>query len=279
MKNSPTPLSATTAHFPETRVFFLAVMIFSLMLFLPGNNPAIAQSDLAEIEFWQSVKTSKDPAELEAYLDLYPQGKFAPLARIRIKKLAPEQPVSKPADTIFYTPSPPPVELPKFKPANANVTDASCRLKLGKQGIAAVDFGGTGSICLCRSPYEISGDGASCTRPGGIEAPQEEKIDNAVAKPRPVKVKRKPKRVKVKKKTKPVKAKRRRAAPVKVKRKSVKRPPKARARAIANSYCRRRYGANLDSVVVKKSKFTCNYRFGDGNYRGVKTKKFKDVSG
>jgi len=42
----------------------------------------------AEIEFWQSVKNTKDSTELEAYLKSYPKGKFAPLARLRLKKLA-----------------------------------------------------------------------------------------------------------------------------------------------------------------------------------------------
>ncbi len=47
----------------------------------------IAQTDNAEITFWETVKDSKDPAELEAYLSAYPNGKFAPLAKLRVKKL------------------------------------------------------------------------------------------------------------------------------------------------------------------------------------------------
>ena len=48
--------------------------------------PAYAQ-DSGEIAFWDSVKDSKNPAELQAYLEAYPQGKFAALARIRIGAL------------------------------------------------------------------------------------------------------------------------------------------------------------------------------------------------
>lgn len=48
--------------------------------------PAYAQ-DSGEIAFWDSVKDSKNPAELQAYLQAYPQGKFAALARIRIGAL------------------------------------------------------------------------------------------------------------------------------------------------------------------------------------------------
>ena len=50
-------------------------------LFAAPSVPALAQSDEAEIVFWQSVKNTKSPAELEAYLKAYPDGKFAPAAR------------------------------------------------------------------------------------------------------------------------------------------------------------------------------------------------------
>jgi len=40
-----------------------------------------------ELEFWKSVKDSDDPDMLQAYLDKYPNGKFSPLAKIKIKKL------------------------------------------------------------------------------------------------------------------------------------------------------------------------------------------------
>ncbi|MBM3530280.1 MAG: PDZ domain-containing protein [Alphaproteobacteria bacterium] len=41
----------------------------------------------ADVAFWESVRNSKDPSELEAYLKSFPQGQFAPLATIRLKKL------------------------------------------------------------------------------------------------------------------------------------------------------------------------------------------------
>ena len=47
-------------------------------------------TSLEEVEFWKSVKDSQDPAELQAYLDAYPSGKFVVLARIRLKKLLPK---------------------------------------------------------------------------------------------------------------------------------------------------------------------------------------------
>ena len=40
-----------------------------------------------EQEFWKTIKDSDDPDMFQAYLDEYPNGKFAPLAKIMIKKL------------------------------------------------------------------------------------------------------------------------------------------------------------------------------------------------
>ena len=273
--------------------YFLPVALLTAALFLSAGHQSFAQSDMAEIEFWQSVKTSQDPAELKAYLDIYPQGKFAPLARLRIKKLTPKpevspqpapQPVAQPAKPALReiprlpssttTPTapppppqppapPPPLNLPVFKPDSANETNASCQIKLGPQGIAQADFSGTGTICLCRPPYEISPDGAACIASARVEPPPR-KPDTAISRPQP-RPRSRPERV------------RKKPRPVRVQRNSVKRPSKARARAIANRYCRRRYGKNLKSVVVKKSKFYCHYQLEDGNYLAVKKKKFKDV--
>jgi len=51
----------------------------------------VAAADDVERSFWESVRNSNDPDELEVYLDIYPQGHFAPLARIRLKKLKARQ--------------------------------------------------------------------------------------------------------------------------------------------------------------------------------------------
>lgn len=50
-------------------------------------TPASAEPDRAEITYWESVRDSKTPAELDAYLRAYPDGAFAPLARIRLRAL------------------------------------------------------------------------------------------------------------------------------------------------------------------------------------------------
>jgi peptidoglycan hydrolase-like protein with peptidoglycan-binding domain len=64
----------------------------------------------AEIEFWRSVKDSKNPAEVRAYLDKHPNGEFATLARLRLLALEigakQEQPAN--AQAPKPTPLPPP---------------------------------------------------------------------------------------------------------------------------------------------------------------------------
>ena len=70
-----------------------------------GIGPAHAQEKTpgseADIAFWNSVKDSRVPAEIEAYLDAFPNGTFADLARIRLQNLAqqPNSPSPRPPET------------------------------------------------------------------------------------------------------------------------------------------------------------------------------------
>jgi hypothetical protein len=72
-----------------------------LALLLALGSPALAQEP-GEIEFWKSVQNSKNPAELQAYLDTYPHGRFVALARLRIAQLT-----GKPAPGPAQQPAPP----------------------------------------------------------------------------------------------------------------------------------------------------------------------------
>jgi uncharacterized caspase-like protein len=49
--------------------------------------PPAAQSVDKEVVFWQSIQNSNSPAQFQAYLDQYPNGTFAALARARIDEL------------------------------------------------------------------------------------------------------------------------------------------------------------------------------------------------
>jgi formylglycine-generating enzyme required for sulfatase activity len=84
-------------------------------LYLVPPAPAIAAAPAAvpvpgvdrETVFWQSIQASTNPVEFEAYLRLFPDGLFAPLARTRIAALR------RPAETAaVVVPAPPPTRSP-----------------------------------------------------------------------------------------------------------------------------------------------------------------------
>lgn len=50
------------------------------------NNPA-STNQAVELAFWNSVKDSRDPDELQAYINKYPSGQFAELAALRKRNL------------------------------------------------------------------------------------------------------------------------------------------------------------------------------------------------
>ncbi len=77
-------------------------------------KPAASDPQQVELAFWDSVKASRDRADFEAYLERYPQGSFAALARNRIAQLAP-----KPAVAAAPVPAPTPVPSPAPSPAAA----------------------------------------------------------------------------------------------------------------------------------------------------------------
>jgi hypothetical protein len=59
---------------------------------------ASGNDDAVEIAFWNSVKDANHPDALHAYLQQYPQGKFASLAQVKLKELRapPKPPVGQP---------------------------------------------------------------------------------------------------------------------------------------------------------------------------------------
>jgi peptidoglycan hydrolase-like protein with peptidoglycan-binding domain len=59
-----------------------------------SGNAGAAQTVDKEVVFWQSIQNSNSPAQFQAYLDQYPNGTFAALARTRIEEMK-----AKPADT------------------------------------------------------------------------------------------------------------------------------------------------------------------------------------
>lgn len=59
----------------------------------PAQAPATASATdpaALDLAFWNSIKDSKDPQEFAAYLEQYPAGQFASLARVKQKQLQPQ---------------------------------------------------------------------------------------------------------------------------------------------------------------------------------------------
>ena len=92
----------------------LVPLLSCVALALAVPNMAAAQTtvDAAgvgsqfELAFWQAVATSNDAAQYEAYLQRYPQGTFATLARVKISTLRPQ---AAPAPVPAPVPAPAPV--------------------------------------------------------------------------------------------------------------------------------------------------------------------------
>ena len=59
-----------------------------------------------EIAFWDAAKDSTNPAELDAYLQRYPEGEFVALAKARLQSLqetAAESAIAEKADEVELT--------------------------------------------------------------------------------------------------------------------------------------------------------------------------------
>ncbi len=65
----------------------------------PAPRPA---GQTQEVVFWQSVQDSNDPAMLRAYLDQYPDGVFAVLARAKLDRLQAPAPAKPPQDLALW---------------------------------------------------------------------------------------------------------------------------------------------------------------------------------
>ncbi|MEC7397608.1 MAG: hypothetical protein VX639_10710, partial [Pseudomonadota bacterium] len=60
--------------------------------------PALSsQTNTAELEFWKSIRDSKDPSDFQAYLTSFPNEFFTDLAHNRLARLEPLPPQQRPA--------------------------------------------------------------------------------------------------------------------------------------------------------------------------------------
>ena len=74
--------SSAAASFGPTMRRRISLLCLCLLLRSAGAAGAEA-TDPADLVFWRSIEQSSNPAEYKAYLDAFPTGRFAPLARLR----------------------------------------------------------------------------------------------------------------------------------------------------------------------------------------------------
>jgi len=98
-----TPLTGICAR---CLIAFYVLIVFSVVTdartVFAQQAQSKEQQDLQfweELAFWETVKDSQNPDEFEAYLLIYPDGRFAPLARVRIKALQEQQSSTETAST------------------------------------------------------------------------------------------------------------------------------------------------------------------------------------
>lgn len=86
---NPEDFKAYLEKFPDGTFAGLARNRLNAMDSSRATNAASeSQNAIAELTFWSSVKDSKTPDELQAYLKRYPNGTFAPAARKRLRELS-----------------------------------------------------------------------------------------------------------------------------------------------------------------------------------------------
>lgn len=81
------------------------------IIFTGAAHTGVLPKDSAEqyeLTFWESIKDSNHAADYEAYLQSYPNGRFAPLARARVQRLKAQAPSPQAA--------PPKADAPADKP-------------------------------------------------------------------------------------------------------------------------------------------------------------------
>lgn len=79
----------------------------------PAPSAQTGQPDPYELSFWDTIRTSENPAEYRAYLNAYPTGLFAPLAKTR------EQFFRDRAGGAVASAAPPAAPAPRAAPAGA----------------------------------------------------------------------------------------------------------------------------------------------------------------
>lgn len=90
-------------------------------LYLRGEITVTPGPQLLEIEYWKSIKDSKNPAVFKAYLDDFPKGQYRRLAEINMAQLTPAAPVMPPV-AVTHPPAAAPTAAVVVAPVPAALT-------------------------------------------------------------------------------------------------------------------------------------------------------------
>lgn len=96
----------------------------------PERGPTVRwviDDSVFDLTYWQSVQNSRDPQDLRSYLDQFPDGRFAALARNRLRALPDAEPPVEPVELGSPTPSAP-VMNPVSDPAASTSPRAPSRV-------------------------------------------------------------------------------------------------------------------------------------------------------
>jgi len=99
-----------------------------------------------ELEFWKSIKNSKEPDEFEAYLEEFPEGKYARLAKIKIKKLKQKEEVASIYPEVVKAEKPKEervvrqAEIEDAKSESTDLKEFLSRLEPGQQAVIIGSF-------------------------------------------------------------------------------------------------------------------------------------------
>ncbi|MBT7758585.1 MAG: SUMF1/EgtB/PvdO family nonheme iron enzyme [Rhodospirillaceae bacterium] len=129
-------------------IFRPAALAAATPKYAPGNAPKSARrtgSGSAELLFWESIKDSTNPALFQAYLEQYPNGPFAPLARLKISETPTEKVAALPPPS--FTVEEMDETMVVLKSANVRASPTTKAEKVGRlrQG-ADVDVTGTTTV-------------------------------------------------------------------------------------------------------------------------------------
>ena len=72
----------------------------------PTTARPVKSTTSFEMTFWRSIKNSRSSGDFRAYLDTYPSGHFAPLARLKLRRLEGADTSSSTPVTVSHAPTP-----------------------------------------------------------------------------------------------------------------------------------------------------------------------------